>query len=198
MDILTAAFRYLDSLLSWSTAKAAAAAIIASGCSLLSMAVWFAHPSIPFLLALVCMDFALGVYIALREYKYSWTGFRHGLGKFVAYSLAFIVTSFADQGIGIASWDVNITVLLSTYAISGEGASCLVKIDHIYPGRIPAWLITRLLTLRKSMENDTYGFSRRKGDWSIHRQRDDRRMGDALPEEIPASCRGRIPDDEEE
>lgn len=210
MDLWNSVMQFLNDQLSWSSAKAAYAVIFAGVCSLFSTAAGLAHPSIPFLVTLVCIDFVMAAGIALYENRFTWTGFRHGLGKFLAYALIFIVTSLADQGMGIAGWLLNLTVGLSCYAIAGESVSCLRHIDHIFPGRLPGWVIERLLTFQYSIERDASGQNRRQDDWRGYW-----RAGEAdcqtgsvrncplknrnAPEEdeLPADCRGRIPDDEE-
>ena len=165
MDILNSAMQFLSGQLSWSSAKAACAAVFAVFFSLYSTAASLAHPSIPFLVALVCIDFALAAGVALYENRFTWPGFRHGLGKFVAYSLIFIVTGIADRGIGVSGWVLNITVGMSCWAIVGETVSCLRHIDYLFPGRLPAWMIERLLTVQHSIERDALGGSRRREDW---------------------------------
>lgn len=208
MDLWNSVTQFLNSQLSWSSAKAAFAVAFAGVCSLVSMGADLAHPSIPFLVALVCIDFALAAGIAWSENRFTWPGFRHGLGKFVAYALIFIVTSLADRGMGIAGWLLNLTVGVSCYAIAGEAVSSLRHIDHLFPGRLPNWVIERLLTFQCSIERDASGYGRRKEDWRGYwREREADRdcplKNDEAPgvasadDDIPASCRGRIPEDEE-
>lgn len=189
MDILNSAMQFLGGQLSWSSAKAVCAALFAGLFSLFATAVSFAHPSILFLVALVCIDFALAAGRALCENRFTWPGFRHGLGKFVAYSMIFIVTELADNGIGVAGWPLNITVGMSCWAIAGETVSCLRHIDLIFPGRLPNWVIERLLTFQHSIERDA---AHRKDDWRGYWRADE-----AGETKFPESCRGRIPDDEE-
>ena len=204
MDILNSAMQFLGSQFSWSSAKAACAVILAGIFSLFSTAASLAHPSIPFLVALVCIDFALAAGIALQENRFTWPGFRHGLGKFVAYGLIFIVTGLADSGIGVSGWPLNLTVGMSCWAIAGETVSCLRHIDHIFPGRLPVWVIERLLTFQNSIERDNSGHDRRQDDWRGYWRAGEAdksrpfKTGGAPEEEVPADCRGRIPEDRQE
>jgi len=162
--------------------------------SLFSTVASLAHPSIPFLVALVCIDFALAAGIALHEDRFTWPGFRHGLGKFVAYSMIFIVTGLADNGIGVGGWPLNITVGVSCWAIAGETASCLRHIDHIFPGRLPSWVIERLLTFQYSIERDASGSGsdRGKEDWRGYWRENCLLKND----KAPAPCQGRISDED--
>lgn len=207
MDILNSALQFLSLQFSWCSLKAACAAMFAGVFSLFFTAAGLAHPSIPFLVGLVCIDFALAAGVSLHENRFTWPGFRHGLGKFVAYSVIFIVTELADSGMGVSGWPLNITVGMSCWAIAGETASCLRHVDHIFPGRLPPWIIERLLTLRHSIERDTsgsrtraVGHNQRQEDWRGYwrMERDCPLGGDNMPEEeSPVSCRGRIPEDKE-
>lgn len=157
MELWNSAVQFLNNLLSWSSAKAVCAAVLAGVCSASSAALNLAHPSIFFLIALVCIDFALAAGIAWQEDRFTWPGFMHGLGKFLAYALIFIVTTIADYGMGIAGWPLNLTVAVSCYAIAGESISSLRHIDHIFPGHLPNWVIKRLETIRSSIERDASG-----------------------------------------
>lgn len=204
MELWNSAAQFLNNLLSWSSAKAACAAVLAGVCSISSAALNVAHPSIFFLIALVCIDFALAAGIAWQEDRFTWPGFRHGLGKFLAYALIFIVTTIADYGMGIAGWPLNLTVAVSCYAIAGESISSLRHIDHIFPGHLPNWVIKRLETIRSSIERDASGHGRRQEDWRGYWRESEADRNCPLkstetPEEseLPSDCRGRIPDDEE-
>jgi hypothetical protein len=175
MDIWNSTVQSLGGVCSWSSARAFLAAGVAWACSALSAVFTLAHPSIPFLIALVSVDFVLAAGIAWRENSFTWGGFRHGLGKFVAYALIFIVTSLADSGMDISGWAVNLTVAVSCYSITGEALSCLRHIDYLFPGRLPVWLIKRLETIRRGIERDMSGKRRRRGDW----------RGDSMPTASP-------------
>ena len=188
MDILVSAMQFITNQCSWSSARACSAAIFAGLFSLYSTVISFAHPSIPGLVALVLIDFALAAGIALYENHFSWAGFRHGLGKFVAYSLIFIVTGIADNSVGIAGWPLNITVGISCWAIAGELGSCLRHIEHIFPGLLPPWVLVRITTFQRSVEYYN-AHCRRKADWRSLMETEN-------PIEL-SECRGRIPDDEE-
>lgn len=165
MDVLNSALQSIGSICSWSSLRAACALALATVFSVFADLSSMAHPSIPFLLALVMIDFASAAGIALHEDRFTWQGFRHGLGKFAGYSMIFIVTGIADTGIGINGWQINLSVAVSCYAISGEAMSCLRHIDHVFPGLLPSWVIRRLETLQASIERDLGGHARRRGDW---------------------------------
>ena len=136
---------------SWSSAKAASSLAMAVVFAMMSAAAELAHPSIPFLIALVCIDFALAAGIAIYDKRFSCAGFRHGLGKFIGYSLAFIVTTLADKGMSIDGWPLNITVAMSCWAITGEAISCLGHINHIFPKILPPWIIVRLQSVHSNI-----------------------------------------------
>lgn len=138
--------------LSWSSTKALCSLAMSGIFSLVAITSEFAHPSIPFLIALVCIDLLLAVGISLYERRFSCFGFRHGLGKFVGYSLAFIVTSLADKGMAIDGWPLNITVAMSCWAITGETISCLGHIDRIFPNLLPPWIVSRLQSIREGLD----------------------------------------------
>lgn len=152
MQLWQDAVECCDAVLTWSMARAVWAAVMAAASSLLSLIGSLTHPSVPFLIGLVCLDFALAASIALWENRFTLSGFKRGLAKFLGYAMIFMVTSLADNGMGIAGWVLNLTVGLSCYAIAGEAMSCLLHIDHIFPGRLPVWVLERLLTFRLSME----------------------------------------------
>ena len=124
----------------------------------------------------------------------------------MAYALIFIVTSLADQGMGIAGWLLNLTVGVSCYSIAGESVSCLRHIDHMFPGRLPGWLIERLLTFQFSIERNDAGFNRRREDWRGYWREHDPGLGAPVVEgvplievaDIPPSCRGRIQDEDDQ
>lgn len=102
----------------------------------------------------MCIDFLLAAGIALYEGRFSYVEFRYGLRKFIGYGLAFTVTAIADRGINISGLPLNITVAMSCWAMTGEAVSCLVHIDHIFPGLLPPWIIQRLRFFRNSIEKD--------------------------------------------
>lgn len=144
----------IDGIFTWSWFRAGCATVAGGLCHAFAVVSGFVHPSIVSLLLLLCVDFALGAGIAFWQERFTCVGFRHGCGKFVAYGMVFIVTSIADQGMGITGWPLNLTVALSYYAIAGEALSCLRHIDMIFPGRLPVWLIRRLESVRAGIERD--------------------------------------------
>lgn len=154
MDIWESVRQMMESVFAWSWFRAVCAAAAAGICQAMTVIGGFVHPSIAWLLVLLCVDFIFGAGIALYEARFTIRGFRHGCGKFVAYGLIFIVTTVADRGMGITEWPLNLTVTLSYYAIAGEALSCLRHIDAIFPGRLPGWVIRRLEDARASIERD--------------------------------------------
>ena len=192
MDLWNSTTHFLASQFSWSSFKACLAAGLVWFWAQVSMAAGLAHPSIPSLVALVTLDFALASYVALREDRFTRQGFWHGMGKYLSYSLIFIVTGIADNGIGITDFPVNLTVGMSCWGIAGEAISCLGHIDHIFPGRIPPWIFVRLRTFRASIERNASGYDRRKEDWRGYW-----RAEEGANEQALEQCRGRIPEDEE-
>ena len=154
MGILESARQMFDSIFTWSWFRAAWATVAGGLCQAVAVIGGLVHPSIVSLLLLLCADFALGAGIAFWQERFTCVGFRHGCGKFVAYGMVFIVTSIADQGMGITGWPLNLTVAMSYYAIAGEALSCLRHIDVVFPGRLPVWLIRRLESVRASIERD--------------------------------------------
>ena len=140
------------------------AAVYVGLCAVLSWVGDSTHPSVPFLIVLTLIDFALGAGIAWWEGHPTAQGFRRGFGKFVGYALIFIVTAIADRGMGLSGTFFNITLMVSAIALSRETLSCLRHIDYLFPGLLPQSVLRRLETYIKSVERDTARQSRRN-DW---------------------------------
>lgn len=168
MELWTAVRQFLEEFFSRQTLQGASCSLAAIYAGAYSLLVWVggvSHPSVPFLIVLYVIDFALGAGIAVWENHPSAQGFRRGFGKLVGYAMIFIITGVADHGMGIANAFLNLTLTVSLIAMGRETFSCLKHVDYLFPGLLPKAVLRRLDAFNQSVERDASGMARRHDDW---------------------------------
>ena len=128
------------------------------------------------LLALVVLylsDFALGVGRSLQNGSFRIARFRHGVGKFVAYSIAIIMANMLDVTLdeSLPSVCAYVREFLVMYLASNEFLSVAVHLAEMDVDVIPRKLKERVKSFRDEFDpiqdRSRYGTSNRHGGGSL-------------------------------
>ncbi|MBI9109996.1 phage holin family protein [Maridesulfovibrio ferrireducens] len=99
-------------------------------------------------------DFALGFFRALQKGTYCSEKFRHGVGKFIAYSVAIIMANMLDVTMGesLPAVFAYIREFLVMYLASNEFLSVAVHLAEMELGVIPRQLTDRIKSFRDEFD----------------------------------------------
>ncbi|MBI9112256.1 MAG: phage holin family protein [Maridesulfovibrio ferrireducens] len=145
-----------------------------AGCC--SAATWLFGGFDAALLALVVLylsDFALGVGRSLQNGSFRITKFRHGIGKFVVYSIAIIMANMLDVTLdeSLPSVCAYVREFLVMYLASNEFLSVAVHLAEMDVHVIPRQLTDRIKSFRDEFDpiqdRSRYGTSNRHNNSSL-------------------------------